>query len=287
MILSWIAKKVSEAIWGFIYNLVADILTKAFQLITDLILKTSDINAYFKIDEYLHYSQAVAGALLILAVAWEGFKQQSGGVLPGDEKSISKLAGQTAVGGLSIFLLPWSVTHMFLPVNNTVIQFIQNVGIKIDTEVFKKNLDMSAGVAGLGGTLILLIGVLAVGFFLLGVTAGIRYIDLIICILVAPFVAISAVRSYEAINIWVRETTAVVFTQAIHILLLEVLLNIMVNVSGVMMLLLCIGCLSVMIKGPNVLRKFMYSTGAGSSTVSAAGAGGRMAAMKIMMKSLK
>lgn len=48
------------------------------------------------------------------AVAWEAFKQQSGGVLPDDRKSLSKLFGQTIVGGFCVWFLPFALANIIL-----------------------------------------------------------------------------------------------------------------------------------------------------------------------------
>jgi hypothetical protein len=135
--------------------------------------------------------------------------------------------------------------------------------------------------------MILLTLILVIGFFILGIAGGIRYIELIVVMLLAPIVSVSAVRNYDAINVWVRETVAIVFTQAIQLLLLKIMVASMMNLEGVQKILICIAILVVILRGPQVLRTFMYASGTGNAVVGAAGAAGRMQAMKIMMKSIK
>lgn len=285
--MNWVADGVKNSIWSFVMDFISDIMTKAFGLISDLILQTSNINQYFDVTKYIVNIQAVAGALLALAVVWEATKQLSGNVLPGNEKSLGTIAGQTLVAGAMIFFLPWSVVNIFLRLNNALITMIKSIGVTVDMNTISGILRLGTDPNQIGGLVIVLTLILVIGFLLIGVAAGIRFIELVIIILVAPVVAISAVKSYDAIQVWVRETVAVVFTQCIQLLLLQFIMVILLNVQGVMTFMLAIGCVVVAIRGPQVLRQFLYSSGTGSAAIGAAGSVGRMAAMKIMVKSFK
>lgn len=285
--MNWLGDIVKNSIWSFILDLIQDILSKAFSLVSDLILQASDINKYLNISVYLSSVQAIAGGLLVLAVTWEATKQLSGKVLPTSEKSIGQLAGQTLVAGFLIFFLPWSVNNVFLKINNALVGLIQGIGVNIDMTNLSTVLRITSDPVATGGVFILLTLVVVIGILVLGVTAGIRYIELIIIILISPIVAISAVKNYDAIQIWIRETIAVVFTQSIQLLLLQLMMVVLINVTGIMGFLLTIGCLVVALRGPQVLRQFLYSSGTGSALVGAAGSAGRMAVMKFMFKAAK
>ena len=255
--MDWLSNIVKSSIWGFILDFIKDIMDKAFNLIADLILQASDINKYFNASRYVVNVQAVAGALLVLAVVWEAIKHQTGGVLPGEEKSLGKLAGQTVVGGVLIFFLPWSVTNIFLRLNNGVIQMIKDIGVEVKMSVIVKALNLNSDPSSIGGLIIILTLVLSVGLIGLGISAGIRAVELIIIIIISPIVAVSSVKSYDAIQIWVRETVAVVFTQSVQLLLLQILMVVLINLNGVMMLIMAIGCVVLSLKGPQVLRQFL------------------------------
>lgn len=285
--LGWVTRSVKESIWGFITDLISDILSKAFSLIAELILQTNDIDKYFNYQRYLVVVQSIACALLVLFVVWEATKLQSGGVLPGHEKSFGTLVGQSIVAAALIFFLPWSVTNIFLKINNLVIKVLTDIGVNIDVVNVIAILKLGTDPLALGGLIILMTLVLVIGLLGIGIASGIRFIEIIIIILISPIVAISALNNYDGIQVWVRETIAVVFTQCVQLLSLQLVMVALTNMTGVMSLLLSIGCVVVGLRGPKVLRQFLYSSGTGSALVGAAGAAGRMGAMKFMMKAVK
>ena len=285
--MSWLQDGVNRSIWGFIMDFISDIMSKAFTLITDLILGASNLNQYFTISTYVNPVQAISAALLVLAVVWEVTKQQAGKVMPGDEKSLGTLAGQTLVAGFLIFFLPWSVQNVFIRINNLLIELIKSIGISVDPNTFQAKMQLGVDPNVIGGLTIIMTLILVIGFLGIGIAAGIRFIELMFITLISPIVAISAVRNYDALQIWVRETVAVVFTQCIQLIALQFIMVIMINISGVMLFILSIGCIVIGLRGPQMLRQFLYSSGTGSAMVGAAGSVGRMAAMKIMFRAIK
>jgi len=82
-----------------------------------------------------------------------------------------------------------------------------------------------------------------------------------------------------------RELIAIVFTQTIHFLLLQILLSIMGGVSNmVIMIILSIGTIAVGLRGPQILRQYLYKTGTSSALVSSAGSVSRLGMIGIMVK---
>lgn len=281
--MSWLGEKLTNAILNFFANVASDLMTNAFNLISNTILKTNNLNEYFNVSLYLVYVQIIAGGLLSVKVVWEVFKQASGGMIPTEEKSIGTYALQVVWGGALIYALPKAVTMVLLPINNALIGLIQTIGVKIEVSQFQKMLGLTGGLASLGSTMIFMMFILGIAFFILGILGGVRYIELLIAILFAPIAATSAVDGGEGIQVWGRETIAVVFTQTIHVLLLQMLISIIGKVDGVMMVVLCLGVIVVMLKGAQLLRTFTYRVGVGSAAVSAVGGAGRMKAMQVMM----
>lgn len=282
-ILEWIVEMMKKGIWNFIADLVADILSNSFELVIELILKLNDVSKYIDVYKYVHYVQAIAGGFVVLAIGWEIFKQVSGGMLPTREKSIGTYVLQIVWSIAMIFFLPYSVEHFFLKLNNLLIKLILYIGIDIDANNFRTIIG-APDIVGLGGTLILMWLIMAVALFFLGIVGGIRYIELLIAIVISPLVAVSYVRNGEAVEVWVRETVSIVFTQALHVFLLQIMFSVMGKTKGLMMLLLSTAIIYISIKGATVLRRFIYSTGVGSATVSAIGQAGRLHAMKFVLK---
>lgn len=280
-----ITKGIAKGIWEFFANLFSDMINEAFKLITETIIKTSDINAYIKIDNYLTYVKVIAGSLLLVKIAWEALKYQSNGALGSNNRSFSTLMLKTLASGAAIFVLPDLVTRVLLPINNELMRLIQNIGVQISDSHFHKVLDLKTNLATLGGMMILISLALAVGFVVLAIAGGIRYIELLICIVFAPIAAVSITNDGEGVQLWFKETICIVFTQSIHIFLLQILITIMSSVDGIMMAILSIGAITVMLRGPQVLRSFLYTSGIGAVTTGTTAQVTRMAVMKKVMKS--
>lgn len=280
-------QKVSDAFWNLIFTFVEDLYNKVMGLIQSFILLPTDMNAYFSVDSYLGYVKIMAGSLLLVAVAFQAIKMLSGNILPTEHRSIGRLAGQTVVSAILIFVLPVILVNVLIPLNNYTMGLIVSIGVSFDNQVLYTSLGMAGGAVALGGVMIVMILILVIAFIILSISAGIRYFELIITYILSPLVAVSAINKYEAISIWAREAVAIVFTQSIHVLCLQLMMSVIMNMSGLMMIFTAIGALVVLMKGPKMIRQFLYTSGAGSAVVNAAGAGTRMAAMKIMFKSMK
>jgi hypothetical protein len=279
--MDYITDLVNNSVTSFIVNMANSFLKVGFELLTTFLINFSDVNKYIEIKDFLIYTQAIACALLSVTVAWNAFKTQSGGVFKGGN-SLSVLAMKIVFSGASIYVLPYLVMQILVPINNIMIELINYIGksYKITPEnmfeVVKKvsGLDLTIGFGMLA---------LSIALIVLSIMSVIRYFDLIICIIISPFVALSIVNDGEGLSTWARETFAIVFTQSIHILMLQLLMRILVKTEGIVMLIFAIGIVIVMIKGANILRTYTHKTGVGSGIVSM----GSMAVMRSNISSLK
>lgn len=277
---SWIVDKVNEVFFGFINQIVESSLGWAFELLSTFLVQMNDLNKFFEYNTYLKYSIYIAGGLLVVAVANEVLKQVSGNIYDGEQKSIETLAGQIIFAGALIFMLPWSVDNIFMKINNALISLLS--GTDLDVSIFTlDSLNDIFNIQYFGLLVPILMLIIAIGFLIIGVVGAIRYWELIIAILIAPIVAISFVRRKEAIRVWIIEVVALTFTQTIHVLLLHMLIKVMTSADSIVKPLLIIGILVVMIKGPKVLRQYLYSTGAVSA---GAGSLGSVAQIAISLK---
>ena len=127
--------------------------------------------------------------------------------------------------------------------------------------------------------------ILIAALFVLGIAGAIRYIETIIAILISPLAALSLINNDDGLQVWVREVTAIVFTQSIHFLLLQILLSIIGGVSNMtIMFILSIGTIAVGLRGPQILRQYLYRTGTSSALVSSLGSVSRIGMMSIVVK---
>lgn len=281
MFSGWIAEKARQALWAPIYDFTIEVLNEAFKMITNFIIMDTDIDKYVNVNRYMKYIYITAGSLLAVIIIWDIIKQMSGNVLNTEEKSLSTLILRTLWAASFIYFLPFSLINFILPINNYAVQFLQDYGITYSLDNVAKTIIgaiQDVNTVHLTSSLIL-----GISCLILGIVAGIRYVEIVISYITAPFVAISMINNGEAVSIWFRETISIVFTQTIHVFLLQFLLS-LILVKSFFAIWLAIGIVVVMVRGPAILRKYLYRTGTGSATVAAAGSASRMAAMRMMLK---
>ena len=268
----WLFTPVLEIIQKFLSDLIIEILEHAFNLIVQFIKTPSDINAYLPVGNFLGYIQVLAGALLVLKIVWEVFGQITGNIANVSGRSVGRLVLQTMWAASLIFLLPVAVIDILIKINNYLMELVISItNVSMDISLIRSTFVTSSNFV------LLLALAWAIAFFLLAIAGAIRYVELIIAILLAPTAALSVVRGNGALITWASDTVAIVFTQTIHVLLLQLLSLIITNTPGIMMFPLSFGVMAVVLKGPQVLRKYIYSSGTGSKVMPVVGGIGRMA----------
>ena len=272
---------INNAINTFLSGLANQFLGHAMSMITDFLLKFSDINQYINVKSFLVYSQVLATVLLATVVLWEAFKSQTGGVLRSENNSLSRMVGKTIVACVCIYFLPFFVMNILLPINESVVKIITELGKNYTLEdkviLSFQNLQKEGIVIVLG------LLVLSVGFVILGIISAVRFVDIIIAIIISPLVAVSFIKNEDGLVNWFKEVFCIVFTQSIPILLLQILMKIMTDNQNLVGIVLSIACMTVMLRGPQILRQYIYKTGTGSGIVSL----GSIVAMKTSINSFK
>jgi len=281
--LDWISEIISNSFWQGISSTIESMLDFIFDFISQVVIQPTEPGKYLtNFNEYLKGVQFFAGGLLVVFVIWSVFRQLSG-VMYDNEKSMGTYFIQVTFAGGLIYILPKAVILIFLPLNNALIGFIGSIGIS--TSRVNDSFQSAWGLVKEEKVVMIMFSVLVIAIFVLGIAGAIRYIETLIAILIAPLVAISVINNNDAINVWIRELIAIVFTQTIHFLLLQILLSIMGGVSNiVIMLILSIGTIAVGLKGPQILRQYLYKTGTSSALVSSAGSVSRMGMIGIMVR---
>lgn len=280
--MDFITNAVTKGFWAALAELASDLIKGAIDVMIDCIVNLSDVNKYINTDQYLAYVYAMAGGLLIVNIIYQGMKSQTG---LGERRSLSEMTMRTVFGAAGIYILPWSLMNLMIPLNNYLMYAINSIGQEISAERLAKVLILN--LAGAGGYVILLGFVWAIALIIFGIAGGIRHIELIIATLIAPIISTSLIKGNEGCETWFKESVCIVFTQSIHMLLLKLLVNIFLQTSGLIMVILTVGLVTIAIKGPQVIRTYMYSSGVGSTSVGAVGGGVRMMAMSRMFSSVK
>ena len=279
----WISEIVTGSFWKSVDTIIENMLNYMYDFLSQVIVQPTEPAKYIQnFDQYLKGVQFFAGGLLVIFVIWSVFRQLSG-VMYTDEKSMGSYFIHITFAGALIYILPKAVTLVFLPINNALIKFISSVG----TDVSALNNTMQTVWGGIvqGETARIMFLILTIAIFVLGIAGAIRYIEVILAILVAPLVALSAINNSDGLQVWLRELIAIVFTQTIHFLILQILLSIIGGVQNLtVMIILSIGTIAVGLRGPQILRQYLYRTGTSSALVSSLGSASRLGMMSIIIK---
>lgn len=281
--LEWIGEIISGALWGGFNNFTSGLLDLTFKFITEVVIKPTNPGEYLgNFNTYLSGVQYFAGGLLIIFVVLAFFRQLSGVMYTTEKSTGTYFLHITFAGGL-IFILPIIVTEVLLRINDALIGFIASVGT--DTSRMDGAMGTLYGSLTEESTLNFLFLILIISLFILGIAGAIRYIETIIAILVSPLVALSVINNSDGLQIWFREVISIVFTQTIHFLILELLISIIAGVHNlVVMFILAIGTVVVGLRGPHILRQYLYRTGTSSTLVSAAGSTSRIGMMAVILR---
>lgn len=279
----WISEIIGGSFWKALSNIIESMLDLMFDLISQVVIQPTEPSKYIhNFDQYLRGVQFFAGGLLVIFVVWSAFKQLSG-VMYSDEKSIGSYFIHITFAGALIYILPKTVTLIFLPINNALIGFIDSVGIS--TSRIDDSFQSAWGLLKEGKILQIMFFILTIAVIVLCIAGAIRYIETLIAILVSPLAALSLISNGDGLQVWLREVTAIVFTQTIHFLILQILLSIIGGVQNIIiMIILSIGTIAVGLRGPQILRQYLYRTGTSSALVSSLGSASRLGMMGMVIK---
>ena len=279
----WISEIVTGSFWKAVDTIIESMLNYMYDFLSQVIIQPTEPAKYIQnFDQYLKGVQFFAGGLLVIFVIWSVFRQLSG-VMYTDEKSMGSYFIHITFAGALIYILPKAVTLVFLPINNALIKFIGSVGI--DVSAINNTMQTLWGGIVQEETARIMFLILSIAIFVLGIAGAIRYIEAIIAILVSPLIALSLINNSDGLQVWLRELTAIVFTQTIHFLILQILLSIIGGVQNLtVMIILSIGTIAVGLRGPQILRQYLYRTGTSSALVSSLGSASRLGMMSIIIK---
>jgi len=284
--IDWIKEIISSLIWDGIAGIGESLFDFTFKFINTLIIQPTEPDKYIaNFNQYLKGVQYFSGGLLVIFVILAVFRQISG-VMYQSEKSMGTYFIHVTIAGGLIYILPKVVTSVLLPLNNALINFIGSVGV--DASRIEDSLSSSGGWGAVikeTNIFAVMSLVLTIALIALCITGAIRYIETLIAILIAPLVALSVINSSDGLQIWIREAVAIVFTQVVHFLILQILLSIMAGVDNiVLVVILSIGAVAVGLRGPHIIRQYLYRTGTSSTLVASAGSAGRLGMMAMIFK---
>ena len=122
----------------------------------------------------------------------------------------------------------------------------------------------------------------AIALLVFAVVGALRYIELGIVLIMGPLAASTYVNRSGVLQTYWTEATAVIFTQIAHVILAYWVIQ-WSSAGTVWGLVSSIAAAGISIRGPQVLRQFLYSSGAGGAITGAS----RFAVYKAMMPKVK
>ncbi|RFB28278.1 hypothetical protein DZB91_24060 [Brevibacillus sp. VP] len=278
-----------QVISDWLYETVEAIAQEAYTGIHDFLLQPTSLSEYSVIKEVVECAQVIAGALLILVSLYEMIKIAGLSTIGGNEESPAGVIKNAIYAAFLIYFMPWSVDNLLIPANNFIMDSVSQISVHVTEDLFKASLNpaqIKEKAEKLSVAIVLMFLVYVIAVLILSIVAGIRYVEIIISLVISPFIAVNVGKGGDLVGVWIRETTAIIFTQCVHMLLLNFLFN-FIGEFDFWGMLKATGVIVVMLRGPQVLRQFLYSSGSGGFAVGMAGQGGRLAAFKMMTKSLK
>jgi hypothetical protein len=274
---------------GFL-NFIPDLITKIFdffitssldlglQLVRELMFAPTSLDMIPFFRDVMGYAQTLAFTVLGVKTMIVLVKNATDAIHGNQQMTVTQIVTNAFVSGLFISAGPWVLEHVLIPANNLMVGGIADMGVELGDGV--ESYIYSPANALFANILMGLI--IAIGLVIGGIQQGIRYMDLVVLAIFGPFMAVSKVDKGEAFDVWVREAIAVTFTQSVQMLLLTFSFNAAMD-GSMLSKLVSIGGIIVMLRGPQVLRQFIYKTGTGGATVGA----GRSATMQLVQVAMK
>lgn len=231
-------------------------------------MSTPDLDSLSNVSKFLFYTKILAYSLLTVNLIFRAWRFQTGKVFGGQTEPLPDLLWRTLLSAILIEGLP-QILKLLIKLNNALIQLIKTEG-KVDFTAGLKVIAFPNGGAQL--LLIICVVIFTIALVALTVSNAIRLAELVFLYLFAPIMAVSHAGKGESFQIWIMQAVSVSLTQSIQFLLTSFALNFAANISydKWYSYLLPIGSIVLAIRGPQLLKQFLYSTGVGGVGTGAA-----------------
>lgn len=270
----------NQGIKSLLLELCEDFLNFALQLLSKFVIWMTDFSRIPKFNETIDGLQVAAGILLGVLFLKRAFMGVWGLMTDEEEPNWAALIGRTVLSAFAIFATPKILTDYVVPVANGVSAWITSFGIEVNKIGGLLNIHIGGPGVSLG--MIIVVTIYVVCLFGLTVAAAIRMVELGLAAVMGVVASVLLVDDSEIYRTYWREACAITFTQCIHIYLC--FLSLAWAASGEFWkLILAIAALFVAYRGPQILRQYIYTSGAAQ----ALGGAGRWAFYKLTSQRIK
>ena len=271
-------KSLSERLNELLDDMIQNFGDAAFKALDMFMFDSTDLDKYGFLGTAHSWLMMITISVSTLFFVYNLFKIMFGGMMGQGQRSASEVTFKTIMGLAFASFSPWIFTEVLLRTNNAWVEFVISKGV--NTETMQKYLDVE-DITAVTFSFMLTVFFLMVLFLLLSIQYLIRTGQLMIIYVFAPIVAVTMVN--EEMNLWPvfwREACSVVFQQAFQITILWIIFNQLGGAKSIYDYMGVISMMVILLVGPAVLRRFLYSTGSGSMAVGAAGGVAKHTMMK-------
>ncbi|MFD2926304.1 conjugal transfer protein TrbL family protein [Halobacillus naozhouensis] len=271
---------ITEWINDYLIDWMEGMLQGAWKLIEKFTLSETNFSETGVIGEVQQWFLISSISITTLFIIFNLMKQMTAMLGGYTNRSITEIVMKGIFGVTFAYAAPWLLINILLKVANAFTAVFIAKGINIDS--LKKIMDITNDVST---AMVWCLLAMCIAFVWLMFQYIIRWAQLIILWVMAPLAASTMVN--EEMNVfpaWWREAAAIAFMQPLQVMILYFVVNLVGSAQKMEDMFLALGLMFVVIVSPSWLRKFLYSTGAGKSMISAAGGAGKMAMMKLMYK---
>lgn len=203
--------------------------------------------------------QIAAGSLLVLTVTFRLFKIKMGNITGGQVEPVPDMLWRALMSAVMISGLPFFLEKM-IELNRVLIDYIKFKGVDMTQSLNMLSFPGNNGIVMLLAFIIFIVALVA-----LAISNAIRIAELCMLYVFAPIMAVSHAGKGETFQIWITQALTVTFTQSVQFFMVGFALNLTANIAAYewWAWLAPIGAIVVAIRGPQILKQFLYSSGVG------------------------
>lgn len=244
-------------------ELATSFATAAFEYMGDFIVSQTDTSKIPNIETLVSWSQWTAGSLVLfffIKRVVEGIRDNLTGEA---EPNFAEMIGSAALSTAMIFATP-KVVYMFIDINNKVVKGITGLGIEVNLagneyiDKFTANGDLA--LVNLHMLFMVLIWAIAIMVF--AIIGALRYVEIGFILVMGPISASTYTNRSGVLQTYWTEAIAVIFTQIAHVVLAYWIIQ-WSSAGTIWGMVSSIAAAFISLKGPQILRQFLYSSGTG------------------------
>lgn len=237
------------------------IFASMVDLLTNL-LSTPDIKNISFVFTSMIYAQVLASILLFSQFVFRVWNSMSSRAFSGQSEPLSFIMWRTLLSGFLIYAMPHFLDWL-IQLNAALIELIGRLGVDFQRNIKSIEYPQAADLS-----IVLFFIVWIVALVGLVISNAMRLAELCFLYVIGPILAVSYAGKGETFNIWIIQSVAVTFTQAVQFWLVGASLNFTVDMASnltINNLLLPIGTAILAVMGPTVLKNLLYTSGAGQA----------------------